>query len=82
MADIRVPDGLWATSMMPEGVLERWLIPDGAFVRAGDPLAMIRIDDALHDVVSPAAGLLRVTVPAGQMIEPGSVIAQLELRKQ
>ncbi|MDB5512374.1 MAG: biotin attachment protein [Enterovirga sp.] len=79
MSDIRVPDDLWATNMMPEGVLERWLVPDGDSVRAGTPLAMVRIEGALHEIISPVAGLLRVSVGSGQMIEPGSVVAQLEL---
>jgi pyruvate/2-oxoglutarate dehydrogenase complex dihydrolipoamide acyltransferase (E2) component len=80
MSDIRVPDDLWATSMMPEGLLERWIVPDGASVPAGAPLAAVRVEDALHELVSPAAGLVRRIVPAGQMIEPGCVIAQLDLR--
>ena len=79
MSDIRVPDDLWATNMMPEGLLERWLVPDGASVPAGAPLAMVRIEGALHEIISPVAGLLRVSVGSGQMIEPGSVVAQLDL---
>jgi len=58
MSDIRVPDDLWATNMMPEGVLERWLVADGDSVRAGAPLAMVRIEGALHEIISPAGGLL------------------------
>ena len=32
MTKVRVADDLWATSMLPEGVLERWLVADGAAV--------------------------------------------------
>ena len=78
MSDIRVADDLWATSIMPEGILERWLVPDGVTVRAGDPVAAIRIDDALHEILSPAAGRLVARASPGQMVEPGSLIAQLE----
>jgi pyruvate/2-oxoglutarate dehydrogenase complex dihydrolipoamide acyltransferase (E2) component len=80
MSDIRVSEDLWAASMMPEGILERWLVSDQASVRAGAPLATVRIEDALHEIVSPAVGLLEVTVSPGQMIEPGCVIGRLHSR--
>ena len=36
MQEIKVDSALWATSMLPEGVVERWLVVDGATVAAGD----------------------------------------------
>lgn len=44
MLALTVPDDLWATATLPGGVLERWLVPDGASVRAGDPVAAVRIE--------------------------------------
>ena len=37
MIPIRVETELWATSLLPEGMIEKWLVPDGAFVERGDP---------------------------------------------
>ena len=50
MQDIKVDEALWASSMLPEGIVERWFIADGAIVAAGDPMAEIRIEDALHEM--------------------------------
>ena len=58
MQDIKVDEALWASNMLPEGVVERWFIADGAIVAAGDPMAETRIEDALHDIenkIAPAA---------------------------
>jgi pyruvate/2-oxoglutarate dehydrogenase complex dihydrolipoamide acyltransferase (E2) component len=78
MLDLKVPDDLWATSIMPEGVLERWLVSDGAAVRAGDPIATIRIEDALHEVTAPAGGRLKVTAAENDIVEPGTLLARLD----
>ena len=39
MADVRVAEDLWSTGMLPEGILERWLVADGSRVRAGEAVA-------------------------------------------
>ena len=51
MADVRVAEDLWSTGMLPEGILERWLVADGSRVRAGEAVAAVRIGEALHDIV-------------------------------
>ena len=43
MQDIKVDEALWASSMLPEGIVERWFIADGAVVAAGDLMAEVRI---------------------------------------
>ena len=53
---IAVPPELWANSLMPEGVIEQWLKPDGCFVLEGEPIAKVRIEDAVHEIVAPASG--------------------------
>jgi pyruvate/2-oxoglutarate dehydrogenase complex dihydrolipoamide acyltransferase (E2) component len=72
MLDVKVPDDLWATSTLPEGVLERWLVPDGTTVRAGDPVAAIRLEEALHEVIAPAPGRLAIAAAKGAVIEPAA----------
>lgn len=74
---IRVPTDLWTTSLMPEGILERWLVPDGADVSAGDPVACVRINDDLHEIISPATGRISAMSAPNTVVDPGAVIAQL-----
>ena len=78
MLDVKVPDDLWATATLPEGVLERWLVPDGATVGAGDPIATIRLEEALHEVIAPAPGRLDIAAAEGAVIEPGMLLARLD----
>lgn len=77
MADIRIAEDLWSTGMLPEGVLERWYVADGAQVRVGEAIAAVRIGEGLHDIVSSADGLLTVLLPATEIIDPGRVIAEI-----
>jgi pyruvate/2-oxoglutarate dehydrogenase complex dihydrolipoamide acyltransferase (E2) component len=78
MLDVKVPDDLWATATLPEGVLERWLVPDGATVGAGDPVAAIRLEESLHEVIAPAPGRLAIAAAEGAVIEPGTLLARLD----
>jgi pyruvate/2-oxoglutarate dehydrogenase complex dihydrolipoamide acyltransferase (E2) component len=77
MQEIKVDAGLWATSMLPEGTVERWLVADGAIVAAGDPVAELRIEDALHEITAPGNGRVKVVAVTNAVIEPGSVLANL-----
>lgn len=77
MADIHVAEDLWSTGMLPEGILERWLVSDGARVRVGEAVAAVRIGEALHDIVSPASGRLEVLAPASEVVDPGCIIAEV-----
>jgi len=77
MTQICVDPELWATNILPEGILEKWLISDGAFVEAGEPLATVRIESALHDVVSPGEGWLTIDREANSVIEPGAIIGHI-----
>ena len=76
--DIKVAEALWASSMLPEGIVERWLVSDGAIVRSGDPLVEIRIEDALHEITAPIQGRLTIRAVVNGVIEPGSVLGQVE----
>jgi pyruvate/2-oxoglutarate dehydrogenase complex dihydrolipoamide acyltransferase (E2) component len=77
MTDVRVADDLWSTSMLPEGLVERWLVADGALVRAGQPLVELRVEDALHKIAAPASGTFAIVTGVNAVIEPGSLLAQL-----
>ncbi len=75
--DIKVDEALWASSMFPEGIVERWLVSDGAFAVEGAPMAELRIEGALHEIIAPAKGRLTIVAAANAVVEPGSLIAQL-----
>jgi pyruvate/2-oxoglutarate dehydrogenase complex dihydrolipoamide acyltransferase (E2) component len=77
--DIRIETDLWATSMFPEGLIERWLVLDGAAVMVGDPVAKVRIADGLHEITAPASGRLTIAAARNAVVEPGSVIAQVSV---
>jgi len=71
---IAVPPDLWVTNVLPEGVIEQWLFPDRSRVEAGDPVATVRIEDALHELVAPARGRLSIGLKVNSVVEPGTVI--------
>jgi pyruvate/2-oxoglutarate dehydrogenase complex dihydrolipoamide acyltransferase (E2) component len=75
---IKVDEALWASSMLPEGILERWFITSGDTIKAGERIAEVRVEDALHEIVAPAAGRATIVATASAVIEPGSVLAILE----
>ncbi len=75
--DIRIAEDFWSTRMLPEGIIERWIAVNGTRVEAGAPIAEVRIEDALHEIVAPASGRLVTFVSNNDVIEPGSVIGQI-----
>jgi pyruvate/2-oxoglutarate dehydrogenase complex dihydrolipoamide acyltransferase (E2) component len=77
MQDIKVDEALWASSMLPEGIVERWFIADGAIIAVGDLMAEIRIEDALHEITAPASGLVTIIATRNTVVEPGSLLARL-----
>lgn len=77
MPDVRVSEDLWTTGMLPEGILERWLVEDGSQVKAGQAVAAVRIGEALHDIVTPASGRLAVMATAREVVDPGCIIAEV-----
>lgn len=74
---IRVAPELWSCSMLPEGILERWLRADGSAVNAGDPVAAVRIEDSLHELIAPARGTLRTSLTTNSLVEPGMAIGSV-----
>ncbi len=74
---IKVAPELWASSMLPEGIVERWLMPDGAYVETGEPVAAVRIEDALHEVLAPATGWLSADVKVNAVVDPGATIGHI-----
>jgi len=61
-----------------EGILSRWLKPDGAAVKSGEPLFELETDKASNVVPAETSGTLKITVPEGETVEIGSVIGTLD----
>jgi pyruvate/2-oxoglutarate dehydrogenase complex dihydrolipoamide acyltransferase (E2) component len=75
---VQVDSSLWATSLLPEGMVERWLRPDYDYVLKGQALAVVRLEDALHEIIAPAEGWLSIDRKTNSVIEPGMVIGRIE----
>jgi pyruvate/2-oxoglutarate dehydrogenase complex dihydrolipoamide acyltransferase (E2) component len=76
--DVKVAENLWSSSMLPEGIVERWFVASGAIVKAGERLAEVRIEDALHEITAPISGRLTIESLKNDVVEPGSVLGQVE----
>lgn len=63
--------------MLPEGILERWLVANGTQVEGGQEIAELRIEDAVHKVKAPGRGRLRHSVLCNAVIEPGTIIGDI-----
>jgi 2-oxoglutarate dehydrogenase E2 component (dihydrolipoamide succinyltransferase) len=61
-----------------EGVLAKWLKPDGAVVKTGEDLYELETDKANNVVPSPFSGRLKIGTAEGTTIEIGSVVGQLD----
>jgi 2-oxoglutarate dehydrogenase E2 component (dihydrolipoamide succinyltransferase) len=61
-----------------EGILSSWLKPDGAPVKAGDPLFELETDKTNQVVVAPAAGTLKHAIAEGTTVAIGSVVGSVD----
>jgi hypothetical protein len=74
---IKADEALWQNNMLPEGFVVRSFVADGDFAHAGHRMAEVRIEGALHDIVAPADGRIKIEIGASNVIEPGSLLATL-----
>jgi pyruvate/2-oxoglutarate dehydrogenase complex dihydrolipoamide acyltransferase (E2) component len=63
---------------MNEGTLADWLVPDGSQVNEGQLLFMLEADKSVNEIESPATGVLKIIVPAGEVHAVGTVLATIE----
>jgi 2-oxoglutarate dehydrogenase E2 component (dihydrolipoamide succinyltransferase) len=61
-----------------EGILARWLKPDGAAVAAGEPLFELETDKASNVVPAPAAGTLKIRAAEGSTVAVGATVGSLD----
>ena len=61
-----------------EGILARWLKPDGSLVQSGEPLFELETDKASTVVPASTAGLLKIAVAEGQTVAIGATVGSLD----
>ncbi len=72
---IKVP---MVSESISEGILAVWLKPDGAFVKAGEPLYELETDKASQVFIAPSAGILKIQVPEGETVQVESIIGSID----
>jgi 2-oxoglutarate dehydrogenase E2 component (dihydrolipoamide succinyltransferase) len=61
-----------------EGILSRWLKPDGARVTAGEPLFELETDKASQEVSAEITGRLNISAAEGSTVAIGSQVGTLD----
>ncbi len=72
---IKVPK---VSESISEGILASWLKPDGAVVKAGEPLYELETDKASQVFIAPGAGTLKIQVKEGETVQVESVIGTID----
>jgi len=63
---------------MVAGIIENWLVDDGDTVSKGDTILEISTEKLLNDVEAPCSGVIKILVEAGETVECGAEIAEIE----
>ncbi|BAI74731.1 biotin/lipoyl attachment domain-containing protein (plasmid) [Azospirillum sp. B510] len=63
---------------MNEGVLNEWLVADGATVAEGPPLYALESDKSVQDIEAPASSTLCIVAAVGEIYELGTLLAVIE----
>ena len=61
-----------------EGILARWLKPDGSTVKSGEPLFELETDKASNVVPAPASGVLAIDVNEGETVQIGAAVGSVD----
>jgi len=75
---VSIPDDLWDTGVVPEGVVSNWLYDEGATVEKGEVVAVIMVEKTEYDIEAPASGKLHIVSDQDAAVTPGTVIADIE----
>jgi 2-oxoglutarate dehydrogenase E2 component (dihydrolipoamide succinyltransferase) len=61
-----------------EGILAKWLKPDGSTIKSGEPLYELETDKASNVVPAPADGVLKIQVPEGEAVAIGATVGTID----
>jgi len=61
-----------------EGILAKWLKPDGSLIKSGEPLYELETDKASNVVPSPTDGVLKIQVAEGETVAIGSTVGAID----
>ncbi len=75
--EIRIDEGLWASTMAPEGILDHWCVADGEPIETGQKVAEVVIEGARHEILAPVSGVLVHARIVCGLVEPGDVIGRI-----
>ncbi|MFO0935355.1 MAG: 2-oxoglutarate dehydrogenase complex dihydrolipoyllysine-residue succinyltransferase [Gemmataceae bacterium] len=67
-----------AGESVTEGRIARWIVSDGTAVTLDQPLFEIETDKASTEVPSPAAGVIKISVKAGEIVKVGATVASID----
>lgn len=77
MVQLVVTPDFWVNRIYPEGLLEKWLVEDGAPVTAAQPIVQLRIEGEMIEIKAPVGGTLKIASHKNSPIEPGAVIGHI-----
>ena len=60
-----------------EALLDEWLVDDGAEVEAGQPIALIVIIKANHEITAPKAGTIKIIVESQDSFTKEQPLAEI-----
>jgi pyruvate/2-oxoglutarate dehydrogenase complex dihydrolipoamide acyltransferase (E2) component len=63
---------------MTEGTILQWLVGDGEPVVAGQAIYLLETDKTEAEIEAPASGILRIEAEAGEPLEVGTPIGEIE----
>jgi pyruvate/2-oxoglutarate dehydrogenase complex dihydrolipoamide acyltransferase (E2) component len=75
---VRIPDDLWDTQVVPEGVVNNWLYDEGADVEKGSVIAVVMAEKTEYDIEAPGSGKLHIVAGANAAVTPGTVVAEID----
>jgi len=61
-----------------EGILSRWLVAEGAPVKAGDPVFELETDKATTEVPAPASGVVKRDAAEGDTVAVGATVGSID----
>ena len=72
-------EAFWTSTIIPEGIVQRWFTTDGAIAETVTKTAEIRVEGALHEIPSPASGRLKIVAAVNDVGEAGFLLVMLAI---